>query len=229
MLLALGNGVLHLQDAAKDIGIVELIQERKISASVVLDAKDIYDNWKYVDLYSRSPYDVENALKLELRERGWGLLARWHLPDHGRLTLADYLLLIGLQHTLNDTLHVEQYSPFYPPEIIRWVSTCSSFLDIIDEESDEFSLSSKDCSVFTGAIVILPSTMVQTNRDPQKLAGTLTATFLRAQSDSEDDPRFRLVINMMGKYPETREWSSLEKVLKRLPVKEYCLKFWRMV
>ncbi len=182
-------------DIGIGVGLVRLVQERKLSVPVVRQAKDIYDNWTAVDLYQSSPYGVDNALNMELRERGWELLALWRSSDHDGLTLADYILLIGLQHTLLDTTFAERYSPFYPPVVMRWVSACSRFLDILDPKTD----------AATGAMLVWVC---------MKLAGSLTATFLRARSDAEDDPRFRLMIKMMEKYPETREWSLLEQVLK---------------
>ena len=199
-----------LKDFSIGTGLVRLVEERRLSAPVVLQAKDTYDNWEHIDLYKNSPYGVENALNMELRERGWNLLVLWRLHDHGGLTSADYILLIGLQHTLLDTTSAERYSPFYLPVVLRWVSACSHFLDILDPHTDE-------------------STVAMLIWVCMKLAGSLTATFLRAQSDAEDDPRFRLMIKMMGKNPEARAWSCLEKLLKTFPWHEHCMNFWREV
>ncbi|OCT46926.1 hypothetical protein CLCR_02345 [Cladophialophora carrionii] len=191
-------------------GILRLVQERRLSAPVFFHARDIYDNWQDVDLCQNSPYSVQNALNMELRERGWNLLGNWLLPNHGGLTLADYILLIGLQHTLLDTTHAERYSPFYRPAVMRWVSCCSTFLDRVNQQSDAAT-----ADLLSWVCI--------------KLAGSLTATFLRARSDSEDDPRFRLVIKMMSRYPETGEWSSLKKVIQRFQWREDCLAFWYKV
>jgi hypothetical protein len=192
------------------LGIARLVQQRKLCPPVISHAKVIYDNWNDVDLYKNSCYSVEIALNMELRERGWSLLAKWLLPNHGGLTMEDYILLIGLQQTLLDTTHAERYSPFYLTAVMRWVSCCSTFLDMVNQQTD----------AATADLVIWVCI---------KLAGSLTATFLRARSDSEDDPRFRLVIKMMSKYPETREWSGLEKVVKRFQWREHCLAFWYKV
>jgi hypothetical protein len=190
-------------------GLFRLIEEGKLTGLAIGQAVDIYVNWKDVDLRLNSPSKSGNALNMELRERGWDLLWLCSSPGHGGLTLTDYILLIGLQHTLLDTTHAERFSPFYTPAIFRWVASCSAFLDVIDHEADA---ASADLLIW----VCL------------KLAGSLTATFLRARSTSQTDPRFKLMAKMMRKYPKTREWWYLEQTMQKFQWRGYCMEFWRM-
>ena len=168
------------------------------------------NNWQEVDLYRNSPYSVDSALNMELLERGWSLLDLWKLPERGGLNLADYILAIGLQQTLLDTIHAERYSPFYSQVVLRWEASCAQFVDVVDRNTVE---------AITDLLIWVS----------MKMAGSLTAAYLGVQSQSEDDMLFRLMVKMMVRYPEMRDWIQLERVLKKFQWREDCMRFWYLV
>jgi hypothetical protein len=189
--------------------IATLIRQGKLSDAVVDHGIEIHSGWVEVDLHGYSPYN-KPALNLQLRENGWELLSLWQMPDHGGLTVQDYIVLMSSQHTLIDLTHAERYSPLYAVLIMRWVSECSRFLDIVDRACDE---STSDLLIHLC----------------MKLSGSLTAPFLRLQSTSYDDPRFQLFIKMMNKFPSMRDWDVLMKALRQFTALERCIRCWKLV
>ena len=186
-----------------DIGTKLLIVEGRLSPSVVSHVHFIYCNWKDVDLYTHSPFGGKNAANLEARERGWSLLIR---SGDG---LADQILLIGLQHTLLDSSHAERFSKLYSRLIMRWTEICSECLDKVG--ADDIPL--------RNLLIWLC----------MKLAASMVASFLRLKSASEEDPRFRLTLKMMERYPEIRDWAWLEYVLKQFHWEPHCMHFWHIL
>jgi hypothetical protein len=189
--------------------IASLIRQGKLSDVVVEHGFEIHSGWTEVDLYGYSPYN-KPALNLQLREYGWELLSLWQTPEHGGLTMQDYLVLMASQHTLLDLTHAERYSPLYAVLIMRWVSECSWFLDVVDRDRDEAT-----------SDLLIHLCM--------KLSGTLTAPFLRLQSSSYDDPRFHMYSKMMYRYPSMRDWEVLMKVLRQFTALERCIRCWKRV
>lgn len=181
-------------------GIRELVVEGRLSANVVAHAHHISRNWEDVDLFSNSPFGGKTAANMEARERGWCLMLG------AENNLADHILLIGLQHTLLDTSYAERLSQLYFPIVMRWTDSCTALLDEIDAGD-----------ISTTHLLIWVCT---------KLAGTMVATSLRMESASGKDPRFQMALKMMARFPNTRDWASLEAILRKFSPQIHCTDFW---
>lgn len=179
------------------------MEEERLSPHVVSHVQQTYYNWNNVDLYSFAPFGGKSATNVEARERGWGLMA------YAGNSLADWIVLIAMQHTLLDVSHAERFSKYYGPLILNWVGFCARAIDEVD--ANDTSL----CDLLIWVCL--------------KLAGGLTATFLKIRSSSRNDRRFQLMIKMLTIYPKTQDWKTLESVLKRFHWNEYCLHFWHLV
>lgn len=183
------------------LGLQRLMRNDRLSDETIYLAKATLNN-PCIDLRHGNP-DATTALSIELTE-----YIEWTISK-GYTSLADGILLMALHRQLYDLGAAERFSRLYQDVVLHWTRECLAIIDKID--SDDEAL----VELFIWACF--------------KHGGTMVAPFLRMESDDPNDLRMQLMIKVLDRFWQVKEWFTCEQVLLRFSPMTECIEWWHMI
>lgn len=191
----------HMPTGPLPLGLRPLVREGRLSDLVVLLAKASLRN-PMIDLRHGSK-SATSAMNVELTQYIEYLIAI------NTKSLADKICLMSIHRELIDLGDTKRLSPFYFDTVMSWTQQSLDMLGKINVD-DEALVEMFIWSCF-------------------KHGGTLVAPFLNMTSDDSNDPRFQLMLKVMRKFWQARDWMCCSAVLSKFAPLAECLDWWHMI
>ena len=182
-------------------GLQRLVIDSRLSDQPVALARAILNN-PCVDL-RHGLEGAKTTLSIELSEYLEWVIAR------GYTSIADGILLMSLHRELYDLGATERFSTLYHDVVLHWTKECLTMIDQIDPEDEAL------VEMFIWACF--------------KHGGTMVAPFLRMESDDPNDLRMQLMIKIVDKFWQARDWSVCGELLIRFSPMLECSHWWHMI
>lgn len=191
---------LGLRGAPLPAGLQPLALDGRMSDEMVLLARAALRN-PFIDHRHGNPAS-RSAITIELTEYVE------YVVGLNNMTLTEEVLLMSLHRELYDLGSTERLSSLYEDIVMHWTQRSLSMLEQIDPE-DAALVETFIWSAF-------------------KNGGTVVAPFLNMRTEDPSDLRYQLMIRVMDKFHQMRDWSVVQPLLLRFDPMPECMHWWHL-